>query len=301
VPTPLISPEELHGLMHSSPSTSVICIDATYYRPDETKDALQCFELSHIPKALFFDLNTASDATNPLPHMLPTDEAFYTYIKQLGITPHSHVVIYDQQGLFSAPRAWWMFQLFGLPQVSVLNGGLPAWQACEYPVEEGTPVTPDATAVEQAWAKATPRLQPQSLAQLFDVQLATQDADCLIVDARPEARFKGLSPEPRQGLRAGHIPTSINLPYTQLVEAGKLVEPGSLLRQRVESALGISLSALEAGEKHIISTCGSGVTACILMLALHHLGIEVHQGHASIYDGSWAEWGSYSEADLKML
>jgi thiosulfate/3-mercaptopyruvate sulfurtransferase len=290
----LITPEELYLLLQNR--TPLCVLDATTFRPDEPFNAETAFQEGHIPGAYRFSIDDVSDDQTDLPHMVPAADVFHAYVRARGVTPDLPVVVYDQQGLFSAPRAWWMFRLFGYKQVSVLNGGMPAWREAGLPIEQGpeTRIVPTYTPAEGlTWP-----MEGERLANRFDVQLAGGDHAITLVDARPVARFQGAAPEPRAGLRQGHIPGSVNLPHTHLLEQNRLIMDKARLQHVIETGTGVSVEALKQGHTSIISSCGSGITACVLPLALEYLGIP--PSVVAVYDGSWAEWGSYSEAELQM-
>lgn len=253
---------------------AVKILDASWHMPNTGRNARVEFDLAHIPGAQFFDLDAVSDHTTPLPHMLPKAEDFAQAMGTLGIRTNDHVVIYDSLGLFSAPRARWTFQCFGHAQVSILEGGLPAWQAAGLPMSD-VHFTP----APQMYHINAP------LAHVMDkagVQQAI-DAHVTIVDARSAARFNGQVDEPRPGLKRGHITTSCNVPFGDVVENGRLKSPEQL--RAIFSAAGVDIA------KPVITTCGSGVTAAILDLALESLGCTDRQ----LYDGSWAEWGAVEQ------
>jgi thiosulfate/3-mercaptopyruvate sulfurtransferase len=254
-------------------------IDASWYLPDMGRDARGEYEAAHIPGARFFDIDEISDQRSALPHMAPPVEKFMSRMRAMGIGDGHQVVIYDGAGIFSAPRVWWTFRLMGKTDVAVLDGGFPKWRAEGRPVEDMPPMVKD--------RHMTVQRQATLVKDVTQVAHASKLGDTEIIDARSAARFRGEAPEPRPGLRSGHIPGSKNLPWTDLVTSGGTLKSVEALREAFQAA-GVDLG------KPAITTCGSGVSAAILSLALERIG---HRNHA-LYDGSWAEWGMYD--DLKV-
>lgn len=252
-------------------------IDASWHLPATKRDARAEFDLRHIPNAQFYDLDQGADPATSLPHMLPSAAKFAADMSALEVREKSRVIVYDSVGMFSAARLWWMLKSFGHRHVSVLNGGLRKW------VAEGRPVTD-----ETPWdfkSKFKAHLTPGFVSTLQNVKEALSSGTAQIADARSPARFRGEEPEPRAGVRPGHMPGALNVHYATLLKSnGTLKDPAEL--QRAFEFAGIDLS------RPIITSCGSGVTAAILILALEEIG---HQDH-TLYDGSWAEWGASDEA-----
>jgi thiosulfate/3-mercaptopyruvate sulfurtransferase len=256
----------------------LVIIDATWFMPGEPRDARAEHAERHIPGAVFFDIDEVSDHSSDLPHMLPAPADFATHARRLGVDPDSRVVVYDAHGLFSAPRVWWTFRAMGHQAVFVLDGGLPKWIAEGRPLEQGWPQNPHGT------FKARP---DAALVRDFDgVRAALRSDAAQVLDARAAARFRGDAPEPRAGLRAGHMPGAVNLPWTDIVADGRLLD-AEALRARFAAA-GVDL------ERPIVTSCGSGVTASTLALALARLG----RSDVAVYDASWVEWGARADAPV---
>ncbi|MFB2532859.1 3-mercaptopyruvate sulfurtransferase [Paracoccus sp. p3-h83] len=254
-------------------------IDASWYLPAMGRDARAEYDAAHIPGARFFDIDEISDQRSSLPHMAPPPEKFVSRMRAMGIGDGHQVVIYDGHGLFSAPRVWWTFRLMGKTDVAVLDGGFPKWQAEGRPVEDMPPVLRD--------RHITVSRQAGLVKDVTQVAAASKLGDHAIVDARPAARFTGQDDEPRPGLRKGHIPGSRNIPWNSVTNPDGTMKSPEALRAQFQAA-GVDLS------KPVITSCGSGVSAAILSLALERIG---HRNH-SLYDGAWAEWGSFT--DLKI-
>lgn len=255
-------------------------LDASWYLPGTDRNAKAEYTVAHIPGARFFDIDEISDQRSALPHMAPPPEKFISRMRAMGVGDGHQVVIYDGSGLFSAARVWWIFRLMGKTDVAVLDGGFPKWRAEGREIEDMPPLVRD--------RHITVQRQNQMVKDVTQVAHSSKLREAEIIDARPAARFKGEAPEPRPGLRAGRIPGAKNLPYTLLLNADGTMKPLVELRAAFEGA-GVDLS------KPAITSCGSGVTAAILSLALERLG---HRNH-SLYDGSWAEWGMYDDLPVE--
>ncbi|OCX60463.1 3-mercaptopyruvate sulfurtransferase [Thioclava sp. SK-1] len=251
-------------------------LDASWFLPAMNRDAKADYAKAHIPAARFFSIDDISDNRSDLPHMAPPAEKFISRMRALGVGDGHQVVIYDQMGMFSAPRAWWTFRLFGKTDVAVLDGGLPKWIAEGRETEDMPPILRD--------RHITVQRQAHRVKDVTQVAHAAKLRDHEIIDARPAPRFAGIEPEPRPGMRAGHIPGSKNLPFGQVLNDDQTMKSPQELRALFEAA-GIDLG------KPAITTCGSGVTAAVLALALSHMGHD----DWSLYDGSWAEWGMYTD------
>lgn len=249
-------------------------LDASWYLPEAERDAKAEYDLAHIPGARFFDIEDISDHRSDLPHMAPPVEKFMSRLRAMGVGDGHQVVIYDGAGLMSAARVWWLFKLMGKDTVAVLDGGFPKWQAEGRQVEDMPPVVRD--------RHMTARFRNHLVRDVTQVSAASKIGDHAIVDARAASRFRGEAPEPREGLRAGHIPGARSVPFTTLLNDDKTMKSPQETRAIFEAA-GVDLS------KPVITTCGSGVTAAILALALERMG----HTQWSLYDGSWAEWGMF--------
>ncbi|ENG2551197.1 TPA: 3-mercaptopyruvate sulfurtransferase [Citrobacter farmeri] len=252
-------------------------IDARMAPPgQEDRDVAQEYRSGHIPGAVFFDIEALSDHTSPLPHMMPRPESFAVAMRELGVDQDKHLIVYDEGNLFSAPRAWWMLRTFGVENVSILGGGLAGWQRDELPLQEGN--------VELPEGDFDAAFNPEAVVRVTDVLLASHEKSAQIVDARPAARFNAEADEPRPGLRRGHVPGALNVPWTELVQDGELKTTDEL--DAIFFCHGVSF------DRPIIASCGSGVTAAVVVLALTTLDVP----DVALYDGAWSEWGA--RADL---
>jgi thiosulfate/3-mercaptopyruvate sulfurtransferase len=252
----------------------IVVLDASYYLPAEQQDARGHFLAAHVPGARFFDIDEIADTDTQLPHMVPAAGRFEKCVSALGVSNTSRVVFYDQKGVFSAPRGWWMMRLFGHERVAVLDGGLPGWREAGYATETGEP-----PAVPPGRFRAS--FAPRRLRGLDDILRNIGTAREILLDARPAGRFDGTAPDPRPGLPSGHIPGSRNLPSSELLRGGRGFLGTEALRARFAAA-GVD------GSQPVVTSCGSGVSAAILALGLTLAGL----GEAAIYDGSWTEWAS---------
>lgn len=255
-------------------------LDATWFLPGDQRDAKALYAARRIPGAIFFDIDDIADKDTDLPHMLPSPEMFASRMKKLGIGDGCRVVVYDAQGLFSAARVWWTFRVMGHEDVAVLDGGFPAWERGGYPIETGAPQS-------RTERHFTPRLRSDLVRDLSEVRRAVDVGGPPIFDARPGPRFKGEAPEPRAGMRSGHMPGAKSVPASSLIDENGSLRGAEELK-RIFAEAGADLS------QPPICTCGSGITAAIIALALARLG----RWDASVYDGSWAEWGSRQDTPV---
>jgi len=253
-------------------------VDASFYLPAQKRDANAEYAAGHIPGAVRFDHDVVADHSSDLPHMVPSPEDFAEAVGQMGISENDRIVFYDGPGIFSAPRAWWLFRVMGAKNVFVLDGGLDGWKAEGRPLETEVPHRQPSTFITA--------FQPEKVMDLDAMKLIVDAGSVQIADARSAARFTAAEPEPRQGLRSGHMPGAKNLPATAFSANGKL-KPVQDLRAVLEEA-GLDLS------RPVVTSCGSGITAAIITLALESVG---HEDNA-LYDGSWTEWGGRSDTPV---
>jgi thiosulfate/3-mercaptopyruvate sulfurtransferase len=265
---------ETNELERELEAPDIVIIDATWYMPSEDKNAREEYLAEQIPGAIFFDIDEIADTNASSPHMLPSPEKFSSRMRKMGIGDGQRIVVYDRQGMFSAPRVWWMLRVMGVEDVSVLNGGLPKWKAEGRPLMMGEPAL-------RTTRHFTARRNLDLVRDVDDIKSLIKDGSAIIVDARSPDRFAGKAPEPRQGLRAGHIPGSHNVPYGRVLNSDGTLKSSAELNQIFEAA-GVD------PHKPVVTSCGSGITACVLALALAETG----HIRTSVYDGSWAEWGA---------
>jgi len=258
----------------------IAIIDASWHLPTAKRDAKAEFQAARIPGAQFFDLDDISDTATPLPHMLPSPEKFASRMRKLGIGDGKKVIAYDTAGLFSAARAWWMFRIFGHDDVAVLDGGFPKWKAEGREVDEDPPGKPQ----ERHFSA---RFQSLMVRDKADVLGVIKSGKSQIADARSPGRFTGAEPEPRPGVRSGHMPGAANVHYATLLNKdGTLKSPDEIAQVFAQAGIDV--------KKPVITSCGSGVTAAILTLGLTLIGAKEH----ALYDGSWSEWGAAADTPV---
>jgi thiosulfate/3-mercaptopyruvate sulfurtransferase len=253
-------------------------VDASWYLPAQKREPRAEYEAAHIPGAIFFDQDLVVDSDAQLPHTLPRPEQFAQFAGSMGISGNDRIVVYDGPGIFTAPRVWWMFRIMGAKQVLVLDGGFDSWK------RDGRPVTAEATKIAPCVFSADYR--PEAVATFDEMRGIVEGGGRQIADARPSGRFQGVDPEPRAGIRGGHMPGAHNVPATSLSEDGRLLSLDRLEQQLEQSGLDLG--------KPVVTTCGSGITAAVITLALESLG---HRD-VKLYDGSWTEWGGRSDTPV---
>ena len=279
-PLPAVVPTGWLAARLGAPGLRVI--DASWYLPGAGRDAASEYAAGHIPGAVFFDLDANSDPRSPLPHMLPSVAEFAGRMAALGLNDSDQLVVYDGSGVnLSAARVWWTFRTFGHEQVAVLDGGIGKWRREHLPLESGSVTLPA--------GNFTARLDGSAVRDLSAVSANIHSGSEQLVDVRSQGRFAGQEPEPRPGLRGGHVPGSLNLPFTELVRSDGTVLPPEQLRRRLIKA-GIDLA------RPVIATCGSGTSACALVLSLALVG----HTETSVYDGAWAEWGGRADTPIEL-
>ncbi len=262
-------------------SPDLVVLDGTMHLPTSGRNAHAEYDAEHIPEALFFDIDVVADKSNALPHMLPSTVQFASQVKKMGIGDGAQIVVYDTEGLYSAARVWWMFRIMGHDDVAVLNGGLKKWKA------EGRPLTDEPPRPRQP-RHFTPRFNSALVRDVDDVKALIGHPTTQIIDARAAPRFAGTVPEPRAGLRSGHIPSSRNVPFTNLLNKDGTLKDEAALRAAFAEA-GVDIN------RPVVASCGSGVTAGVIAFALAQLG----RPDTAVYDGSWTEWGSRTDLPIE--
>lgn len=273
LPAPLVSVQWLADARANN-SDELIVLDASWHMPAAQRDGEAEWRKARIPGSLYFDFDRrVCDHDATLPHMMPDATLFTSEMQRLGINQDSVVVIYDSLGIQTSPRAWWMLKSMGLRQCAILDGGLPAWQAAGFAIDSSAPSD------QSISGNFTANFHPSMFCDWREVLLATSSEEVRILDARSADRFYGRAPEPRAGLRGGHMPRALNLPFDRLIVEGHM---------RPKQELEMALQDLIARDQHLIATCGSGVTSCVIAFAAFLVGYK----DISVYDGSWSEWGA---------
>ncbi|MBL4733131.1 MAG: 3-mercaptopyruvate sulfurtransferase [Rhizobiaceae bacterium] len=277
--TNFISPEALLGLLAEGKNNLSI-VDASWYLPVQNRNGHEEFLDKRIAGAQYFNIDAICDIESSLPHMLPAAEHFGEHASGMGIAHDDHIVVYDGMGIFSSARVWWMFKIMGAKNVQVLEGGFDRWKEAGHAVETGAPTPPESKTF-------TASLDSSKVRDIADIRANIETNDAKILDARPGSRFTGETPEPRAGLRSGHMPGAGSLPIDQIQVDGRLKDAAELIK--IFDDLGVDKNT------HVITSCGSGVTAAVITLALTTIG---HDNH-SLYDGSWSEWGQADDAPVE--
>ena len=271
---------ETEWLAENLDNSDIRIVDATWYLPTVERDGIENYDAGHIPGAVFWDIDAIADPQSSLPHMMPDETTFQGYMKMLGIGSDHHVIVYDNMKLMTAPRVWWTLRVFGHERVSLLNGGQKKWSA------EDRPLTTDAPEIPETTFQAI--FNSSMIRSVDDVWANLRTSDEQILDARGAGRFDGIDPEPRPECRSGHIPGSQNLPFNELIDPQMgTVLPIKELASRIQAA-GID------NVRPVVTTCGSGITACVLALGLHLTG----RHDVAVYDGSWTEWGGREDTPV---
>jgi thiosulfate/3-mercaptopyruvate sulfurtransferase len=276
-PDPLV---DAHWVADRLNAPDIRILDASWHMPAAQRDPKAEFAAARIPGAQFFDIDEIADTASPLPHMAPSPEKFASRMRRMGVGDGAQVVVYDTLGIFSAARVWWLFRLMGKEDVFVLDGGLPAWRAAGFTVEDGPPSP-------RPERHFTARPRRELIRDLAEMRRIVANGQTPILDARPAGRFAGTEPEPRPGLKGGHMPGALNLPFSAVLTVDG--------RMKAKEELQAVFSGLKLdGQKAAVATCGSGVSAAVVALAMARAG----RWNTAIYDGSWAEWGALDDTAI---